>query len=265
MAGRKLQGQVAIVTGASRGVGAAAAGRLAAAGAMVVLAARSADEVEEVATAIRKNRNLAIAVPTDITDPEAVEELVESALDQFNRVDILVNNAGVVWPIEEIAEVDAEEWTYNIFTNLIGPFHLVRTVLPLFLDRQHGRILNIGSVNRVKALPGLSAFAAAKAGLDAFTRVLAAEVAGRGVAVNMLDPGLVDTAMQEDLRSVDTTGTRMDLDIFHAAYAEGRLVTPASVADLVYWLVGPWGRNLNGGFYSATDTIWAAQVSRDLA
>jgi 3-oxoacyl-[acyl-carrier protein] reductase len=265
MAGKKLQGQVAIVTGASRGIGAAAAGRLADAGAMVVLAARGADEVEEVAAGIRKNKGLAIAVPADITDPEAVEEIVESAIDQFNRVDILVNNAGVVWPIEEIAEVDAEEWTYNIFTNLIAPFYLVRTVLPLFLDQHYGRILNIGSANRVQALPGLSAFAAAKAGLDAFTRVLAAEVAGRGVAVNMLDPGLVDTTMQEDLRSVDTTGTRMDLGAFHAAWADRRLVTPASVADLVYWLVGPWGRNLNGGFYSAEDATWAAQVARDLA
>jgi len=258
-----IAGRWALVCAASKGLGKGCAAALVREGVHVVITARGEAALQATATELR---GLApgvqvVAVAGDITTAEGRA----AALAACPQVDILVNNAGVVWPIEEIAEVDAEEWTYNIFTNLIGPFHLVRTVLPLFLDRQHGRILNIGSVNRVKALPGLSAFAAAKAGLDAFTRVLAAEVAGRGVAVNMLDPGLVDTAMQEDLRSVDTTGTRMDLDIFHAAYAEGRLVTPASVADLVYWLVGPWGRNLNGGFYSATDTIWAAQVSRDLA
>ena len=265
MAGKKLQGQVAIVTGAGRGIGAATAQRLAAAGATVVLAARGADEIEAVAAQIRKTRGLAIAVPADITDPEAVEELVESALDQFNRVDILVNNAGVAWPLEEVAEVDAEEWTYNIYTNLIGPFYLVRAVLPLMLEQQYGRILHLGGLAGQAPLAGMSAFAAAKAGQEAFVRALAAEVAGRGVTACVLNPGLVATGLQEDLRSVDTTGTSLDFDQFHTAHAEGRLAAPEAIADLVYWLVGPWSRGRNGEVFAAVDGTWAAQVAADVA
>lgn len=263
MAGKKLQGQVAIVTGASRGIGAATATRLATAGAMVVLAARGADEVEAVAAAIRKTKGLAIAVPADVTDPEAVEEVVESALDQFNRVDILVNNAGVIWPIDEVAEVDAEEWTYSIFTNLIAPLYMARAVLPLFLEQNYGRILNVGSAVGVQ--PGLSAYAASKAGLHAFTQTLAHEVAGRGVTANLLVPGFVDTALQEDLRSVDTTGTRLGFDDFHALHAEHLLSSPAQIADLIYWLVGPWSRQRNGERFDAGDAEWVAKVGRDLA
>ena len=102
MAGKKLQGQVAIVTGAGRGIGAATARRLAAAGASVVLAARSEEEVEALAAELRKKGSRAIAVAADVSDLAGVEEIVESALEQFDRVDILVNNAGVIWPLEEV-------------------------------------------------------------------------------------------------------------------------------------------------------------------
>ena len=239
MAGKKLQGQVAIITGAGRGIGAAAAQRLVAGGAQVILTARSEEEVEAVAAGLRKGGGRAIAVPADITDLDAAEEIVEAALEQFNRVDILVNNAGVIWPIDEIADVDPEEWTYNIFTNLIGPFYLARNVLPLLLDQGHGRILNISSGAARQPFPGLSAYCAAKAGLDLWTRTLALEIQGSGVTANLLNPGHVDTAMQEDMRSVDTTDTRLDFSSFHQAYEQGQLLPPAAAADLIYWLVGP--------------------------
>lgn len=265
MAGKKLQGQVAIVTGAGRGIGAAAARRLAAAGAMVVLAARSADEIEAVAAELRHAKRQAIAVAGDITDPDVVEEVVESALDQFNRVDILVNNAGVIWPLEEVAEVDAEEWTYNIFTNLIAPLYMTRSVLPLMIDQGYGRIVNVSSHAAQIPVPGGSAYCAAKAGLDMLTRVLALEIAGRGVTVNALVPGNVDTAMQEDIRSVDTTDTRLDTSYFHDVHARGELMAPDQVADLIYWLAGPWSKLQNGAFFDAGDVTWLEQVRRDLA
>ena len=264
MAGKKLQGQVAIITGGGRGIGAAAAARLVAAGASVVLTARSEEEVEAVAARLRQAKGRAIAVPGDITDPEAVEEIVESALDQFGRVDILVNNAGVIWPLEETVDADPDEWAYNITTNLIAPFMLVRNVLPLMVDQGYGRILNISSDAAFTPVSGASAYCAAKAGLDMFTRVLALEVAGSGVAVNSLYPGHVDTAMQEDIRSVDTTGSRLDTTWFHEIHARGELSAPTSVADLVYWLVGPWSRDRNGEFFNAGDAAWVAQVGRDL-
>lgn len=265
MAGKKLQGQVAIVTGSGRGIGAAIAERLAMAGANVVLNARSEEEVEAVAARLRAARARAIAVPGDITEPEIVEEIVESALDQFGRVDILVNNAAVIWPIDEIVDADPDEWAYNIATNLIAPFYLVRNVLPLMVDQGYGRILNVSSVAAISPVAGASAYCAAKAGLDMFTRTLALEIRDRGVTANTLYPGMVDTAMQEDIRSVDTTDSRLDTSYFHALHAQGKLSPAADVASMAYWLVGPWSRSRSGEIFNATDVEWLAQVARDLA
>lgn len=265
MAKKKLQGQVAIITGGGRGIGAAAAARLAAAGAKLVLAARSEEEVEAVAATLRRQGAQALAVPGDVSDPEAVEEIVESALEQFDRVDILVNNAAVIWPLEEVVYADPDEWTYNINTNLIAPFLLVRNVLPVMLEQRYGRILNISSGAASTPILGGSAYCASKAGLDMFARVLALEVAETGVSINTLNPGQVDTAMQDDIRSIDTTGTRLDNSWFQEIHARGELATPESVADLIYWLVGPWSRNRNGEFFNAADPAWVAQVHRDLA
>lgn len=263
MAGKKLQGQVAIITGAGRGIGAATAERLVAAGAAVVLAARSEAEVEAVAARLRK-RGRAIAVPGDITDPDVVEEVVESALEQYDRVDILINNAGVVWPIEEVAESDADEWTYNLYTNLIAPFYMVRSVLPVMQDQKYGRIVSVGCSAALQPMAGLSAFCTAKAGLDMFVRTLASELANTGVTTTLLYPGMVDTAMHEDVRSVDTTESKIDLSSFHEAHAQGGLRNPAQIADLLYWLVGPWSRKANAIAYAADDVEWVAQVTRDL-
>ena len=230
---KKLQGQVAIITGAGRGIGAAAAERFVAAGASVVLTARSEEELEAVAARLRQQGGRAVAVPGDITDPQDVEEVVESALEQFDRVDILVNNAGIVWPIDELADSDAEEWTYNIFTNLVGPYVMARNVLPLMLEQGRGRIINVSSAAAQVVVPGASAYCAAKAGLEMWTRVLAAEVEGRGVMVNILRPGTVDTQMQEDIRSVDTSDTRLDTSYFHELHAQGRLLPATFAADLL--------------------------------
>ncbi len=265
MAGKKLQGQVAIITGAGRGIGAAAARRLAASGAAVVLAARSEDEVEAIAAELRKQGSRAISVAADVSDLAGVEEIVESALEQFDRVDILVNNAAVIWPLEEIVDVDPEEWAYNVMINLMGPFFMVRNVLPVMMDQGYGRILNISSGASSTALVGASAYCTAKAGLDMFTRTLALELAGSKVSANLFYPGHVDTQMQEDIRSVDTTDTRLDTAYFHDLHARGALRTAAEVADMVYWLVGPWSRGRNGEEFRADDPVWLAQVQKELA
>jgi NAD(P)-dependent dehydrogenase (short-subunit alcohol dehydrogenase family) len=263
MAKKKLQGQVAILSGGGRGIGAAAAARLAAGGAKLVLVARTEQEVELVAAGLRRQGAQALAVVGDISDPEVVEEVVETALEQYNRVDILVNNAAVLWPFEEIAESDPEEWAYNIAVNLIAPYWLVRNVLPVMLDQGSGRILAVG--DGTAPLAGASAYLAAKAGLEMWMRVLAMEVAGSGVSANLLDPGAVDSALQEDLRTVDTTGTRLDTTCFHELHEGGRLQSPAQIGELIYWLVGPWGRAYNGERFSASDQAWRQRVAADLA
>ncbi len=264
MAGKKLQGQVAIITGAGRGIGAATAVRFAAAGAAVVLIARSEDEVEAVALQVRKQGGRAVAMPCDITDFETVDLAVESTIEQFGRIDILINNAGVIWPVEELADSDPDEWAYNIFTNLVGPYHVTRSVLPVMLEQGSGRIVTVSSDAAFTPLSGASAYCAAKAGLDMWTRVLALELQGQSVTVNTLLPGHVDTAMQEDIRSIDTTDTRLDTSYFHQVYEEGRLRPPALVADLLYWLAGPWSRGRHGETFHADDPAWMGQVQRDV-
>ena len=262
---KKLQGQVALITGGGRGIGAAAAELLAAAGASLVLTARSEDEIDAVAKRIRKAGGKAIAVPCDVSDFGQIEEVIEAALTQYDRMDILVNNAALVWPVEEVAESDPDEWAYNIHVNLVGPYNLARHVLPVMIAQGYGRILNITSGAAKGGFVGMSAYSAAKAGLDAFTRSLAAEVASAGVMVNGLNPGMVDTEMQADLRSVDTDGTKINLDQFHSAYESGKLGSPTRSAKMIYWLVGPWGRNETGKIFSAGDAEWWAQVEKDVA
>ncbi|MBX3050976.1 MAG: SDR family oxidoreductase [Caldilineaceae bacterium] len=262
---RKLQGQVALVTGGGRGIGAAAAELLAAAGASLVLTARSEEEIDAVAQRIRGKGGKAIAVPCDVSDFGQIEEVIEAALDQFDRLDILINNAGLIWPLEEVVDSDPDEWAYNIHVNLVGPYNMARNILPVMIDQGYGRILNITSGAAAGSLIGVSAYSAAKAGLDAFTRTLAAEMAGTGVMVNGLKPGTVDTEMQADLRSVDTEGTKLDFSYFHTAYEGGRLGSPTETARQIYWLVGPWGRAETGKIFSAGDAEWRAQVDKDIS
>jgi len=263
MAAKKLQGQVAIITGASRGIGRAATERIARAGASVVLVARDPELLEASVGDLSRQDLEAIGVEADVADIEQVDAVIEATLDQFKRVDILVNNAAVVWPLEEVADVDPDEWAYGVQVNLIGPFNMVRAALPSMLERGYGRILNIGSAAASYPMAGASAYCASKAGLDMFTRTLALELRGKPVEVVGLDPGMVDTDMQADVRSVDTSESGLDFGIWHQMYVDGSLMPATEIARSILWLVGPWNRNV-GEFFTVSDPIWIEQVRRDI-
>lgn len=261
---KKLQGQVAIVTGGGRGIGAKTAELLAHAGAAVVLAARSVEQVDAVAAQICQNGGKAIGVEADVSDPAQVEEVVESALDQFNRVDMLLNNAGIVWPVEEACDADPDEWAYNIHVNLVGPFNLIRNVLPIMKAQKYGRILNIGSGAGNTSISGMSAYCASKAGLEMMTRVVAGELTQSGVAINYLIPGMVDTDMQSDIRSVDTSESTLNFEHWHHVHEQQKLLTTAEVAQYAMWLLGPWCQNQNGELFNVNNSEWQRQVAQDL-
>ena len=265
MARKKLQGQVALITGASRGIGAATAERLAAAGATVMLTARDEDALGAVSSQIRQDGGMVGYAPSDISDPDSLEPLIEETLERFKRVDILVNNAGILAPLDEIAEADLDEWAYNVHVNLIGPFYLTRTVLPLMQAQEYGRILNISSGAAARPIAGWSAYCAAKAGLDMFTRVAAQELAESNIRVNALYPGLVDTEMQAEIRDVDTSESTLDFSPWVDAHVEGRLTAPADIARMIYWIVGPWGRAFNGHIFTTKDDDWRRRVDQDLS
>ncbi|CAN5578813.1 3-oxoacyl-[acyl-carrier-protein] reductase [soil metagenome] len=264
MARKKLQGQVAIITGGSRGLGLATAEQLVQAGATVILTARSEDQVTAAAKNLSKNGARVLGVAADIADLEHVERVVETTLAQFGRIDILINNAATVWPIDEVAETDPDEWAYNIHVNLVGPFYMVHHALPAMLDQKYGRIVNVSSGLGHIPTAGLSAYGAAKAGLDQFTRVLALETKNTGITVNALYPGILNTDMQADLRSVDTTESVLDLKMFHEAYDSGKIAAPATAARMIYWLVGPWSRQQSGEIFTSRDQTWLDQVQRDI-
>ncbi|MEZ4867659.1 MAG: SDR family oxidoreductase [Caldilineaceae bacterium] len=264
MARKKLQGQVAIITGGSRGLGVGIAERFIQAGATVVLTARSTEQLEAQATRLRSRGGRVLAITADVSDGDQVQAVVDQAVDQFQHVDILVNNAGVVWPVEEVIDSDPEEWAYNIHVNLIGPFYMAYSVLPVMMEQGYGRIVNVSSGLGRTPVAGLSAYGAAKAGLDQFTRILALEVAKTKITVNSLHPGIVDTDMQADLRSVDTSESAVDLTMFHEFYETNQLASPYMAARLVYWLVGPWNRARSGEIFSFRDEAWLAQVDEDL-
>jgi len=264
MARKKFQGQVAIITGGSRGLGLATAELFAQAGAAVVLTARNEGQVAAEAARLSQSGAQVIGIPADMADLEQVAKVVDMTLDRFRRVDILVNNAATVWPVDEVVEADPEEWAYGIHVNLVGPFYMAHCVLPTMLEQKSGRIINVSSGLGHLPYAGLSAYGAAKAGLDQLTRILALELKNTGVAVNALYPGLLNTEMQADLRSVDTTESVLDLNMFHEAYETGKIASPSTAARMIYWLSGPWSKQRNGEIFTSRDQAWVTQVERDL-
>jgi NADP-dependent 3-hydroxy acid dehydrogenase YdfG len=187
-----LAGQVAIVTGASSGIGAATARELARQGADVVLAARRADALEGQAQAIREAGRTAMAIPTDVTDQVQVADLVNHILASRGRVDILVNNAGVSWS-KSLASTSAAELIGVVEVNLLGAMLATRAVLPPMLERRHGVIISVASLSGRVAMEPV--YSATKYGLRGFSLALRRQVAGSGVSVSLVSPGRIDTAM----------------------------------------------------------------------
>ena len=197
----ELKGKVALVTGASRGLGEGTARALAAAGASVMLVARDGALSAKVAAEIAKAGGRAEAMACDVADYSAVEKVVARTKDALGTVDILVNNAGIIEPISEIATSDPAQWAQNITINLVGAYNVVRAVLPGMLAAGGGTIVNVSSGAAFRPLEGWSAYCAGKAGLAMFTRAIALETASKGVKVYGFSPGTIDTEMQVKIRA----------------------------------------------------------------
>jgi 3-oxoacyl-[acyl-carrier protein] reductase len=196
-----LAGKVAIVTGASRGIGTAAAFALARAGASVMLGARDAARLARIAADIVAGGGKAISMACDMSDYAAVERMVAQTEAAFGPVDVLVNNAGVIEPIAPIWEADPAVWARNIEVNLVGCFHGVRAVLARMIAAGGGTIINVSSGAGIRPLEGWSAYSSGKAGLAMLTRAIALETGDKNIRVYGFSPGTTDTDMQVAIRA----------------------------------------------------------------
>ena len=243
-----LSGRVALVTGASRGIGRAIAERLAAQGALVVAAARG-EHARDVVETIAAAGGQAAAVSLDVTEEGASARLVTSTLERHLRIDILVNNAGIARD-QLMLRMKREDWDSVLATNLTGAFALTQAVLKPMIRQRGGRIISISSVVAQRGNAGQANYAASKAGLIGFTKAVALEVASRGITVNVVAPGLIETDMTRTLTDEGREEWASQIPL-------GRLGTPADVASAVCFLASDEASYItghvlavNGGMYT---------------
>jgi 3-oxoacyl-[acyl-carrier protein] reductase len=217
-------GRVAIITGAARGLGRAAAERLHERGASVAINVRDRQRAESVARSIGERT---LAVPGDIAAPGVPDEIVRLTLERFGRVDILINNAALARSTR-FHNLSAEEWREALEVNLTAPFLLTRAVLPAMKAQRYGRIVNISSTaGRTVSTLGGAHYTASKAGLLGLTRAAAKELGQYGITVNAVCPGMIDTELTRETASPEL------LHRLATSYPIPRLGTPLEVADLI--------------------------------
>jgi 3-oxoacyl-[acyl-carrier protein] reductase len=238
---------VALVTGASRGIGRAIAQRLAIQGALVVAAARG-DNARPVAEAIAGSGGQAEAIAMDVTAPGAAEGAVKDVVDRHGHIDILVNNAGIAKD-QLLLRMKRDDWDAVLSTNLSSTFALTQAALKPMIRQRRGRIICISSVVGQSGNAGQANYAASKAGVIGFAKSVALEVASRGITVNVVAPGLIDT----DMTRAITNGA---LEQWNARIPLGRLGTPEDVASAVCFLASDEASYItgqvvavNGGMY----------------
>lgn len=213
-----VKDKVILVTGAGRGIGAAICRRLGRDGARVIAVARTAAEIEAVVEELRACRSDCLAVPTDLSKPEQIEQLAATIRDDVGQLDVLVNNAGIAWvkPVEQITLAD---WRALMSVNLDAVFLLTRELLPLFRSQGAGQIINIGSDASIRGIGRMTCYCASKFALRGFTMALREELKGSKIRVNLVMPGPVNTTIIAD------------------AADHWEQIQPEAVAELVWQLV----------------------------
>jgi NAD(P)-dependent dehydrogenase (short-subunit alcohol dehydrogenase family) len=227
-----LDGKVAIVTGASAGIGRAAALALAAEGAAVVAADIDAARGEQVAAEINDKGGKALFVPTDVSDDAQVEAMVRQAVEAFGGLDLAFNNAGIEGTPAPTHECTPQNWQRTLAVNLTGVWSCMRHEIPRMLERGGGSIVNCSSVAGLVGFPTIPAYVASKHGIIGLTRTAALEYAEAGIRVNAVCPGVIDTEMVERF----TGGQEAAEAAMIAMEPVGRMGRPEEIADAVAWL-----------------------------
>jgi NAD(P)-dependent dehydrogenase (short-subunit alcohol dehydrogenase family) len=262
-----LAGYVALVTGGGRGFGRVIARALAAAGARVAVVARSPNQLADTVSLIKATGGLAVALPADVTDHEAIEQVVHQAEEHLGPIDLLVNNAAALSVVGPIWEVDPQRWWHDVDVNLRGPFLCARAVLPGMLARRRGRIINVVSIAAQAQMPYISNYCCSKAALVKFTEDLAGQTADHGVSVFALDPGGMRSALTDYL-SYSEEGQKWWPEF--RAQAEEGYEQPDNPGPMAVFLASGRADPLSGRYITVHDDIAALVqragdiVSRDL-
>jgi len=231
----ELKGQVAVITGSSRGIGLATAQRFAAEGATVVVTSRNKGDLELVAADIKNRGGEALAIPADVASGDQVRVLFDQVSQTYGRVDILVNNAGThkVVPFLELTE---EEWDRVMQVNLKGAFYCLKAAVPMMATQGHGTIINIASVAaKTGGKYPVHHYVAAKSAIIGLTKSLSSEFAPVGLRVNCICPGIIETRMAKDIKAY-----------FEPVIPMRRLGTPEEVAEAILFLASPRSSYITG-------------------
>jgi NAD(P)-dependent dehydrogenase (short-subunit alcohol dehydrogenase family) len=246
----KLKDKVAVVTGGGRGIGSAIALAFAREGAKIAVLARSVEQIERVAGQIASECSVeTMFAECDVSLKESVEHAFLTVRERFGQINILVNNSGIAESAPLVRTSD-EMWERHIATNLNGTFFCTRAALPFMIEQGWGRVINIASVAGKTGAPYISAYTASKHGVVGLTRSVAMEVATRGVTVNAICPGYVETDMAthaiENIRVRTSKTTEEARDILNRMSPQNRMITPDEVAALALLLASEEGRGING-------------------
>lgn len=272
MIGRCLQGRRIIVSGASQGLGYQIASCLLAAGADIVMGARTAADIETAAANLASEfpERRVLALPCDVSMTVDVDRLFEHAIATFGEIDAVINNAGIHGPIGTIDEIDWQAWQQAIAVNLIGTVYSCRRAVQHFRSRtrsdHRGKIVNLSGGGATAPQPGLSAYGASKAGLVRFTETLAEEMRSHAIDVNAVAPGALATRLMIELREAgpDRIGAKYHARV-EELYAKGGM-SIARAADLCVYLVSPLSDGITGRLISAAWDPWpfSPEVAKDL-
>ena len=243
-----LKDKVAIITGASSGIGEATARRLAESGARLVLAARRVERLEALAADIERREGTALVAPTDVTDERSVQRLARTALDAFGRIDILINNAGIM-PLSPISKLRVEEWDRMIDVNIKGVLYCIAATLPTMLEQGSGHIINVSSVAGRRPFPSGTVYSATKFAVRAISQGLRLELSPiNGIRVTDIEPGVVATELTHHITDNETANR------FQQMWAEKTPLESIDIAETILFVLSrPDHVNVNEILVRPTD------------